>query len=109
METLKRRPCGHLYIWAALTTVALGAIVAGRCYAAGGEFEINSLKGLAGVKVVVLDIRSELDASGVTREQLTTDIELRLRQSGVKVLESSELAKAGFPLLFVGVNGATDE
>ena len=47
----------------------------------------ESLAGLEGVYVVVEDVN---ESYGITRQQLLTDVELRLRQNGIKVLSEEE-------------------
>lgn len=64
-----------------------------------------SLKGLAGVEVVVEGLNPAAAASGLTEEQIRADAEARLRQSGIRVLTSEERLKTpGRPFLYVNVN-----
>ena len=44
-----------------------------------------SLKGLAAFNVVVEQLGPKIEGKGLTRQQLQTDLELRLRQAGVTV------------------------
>jgi hypothetical protein len=46
-----------------------------------------TLKGLTHVAVLVESLGAEAQAGGLTREQLTTDVELRLRRSRIKVAD----------------------
>src|SRR5262249_35149099 len=64
----------------------------------------GSLKGLTAVYVLVEDIG---DTGGrLTRETLTTDVQLRLRQLGIKVLDKS-VPDAG--ALYLNVNIERDQ
>ena len=61
----------------------------------------NTLRGIPGVYV-----SAQLDPDlGVTKEQIQTDVELRLRTAGIKVLSKEEYFETpGGPHLFVEVN-----
>lgn len=60
----------------------------------------GTLAGLDGVRVVVEELNFDDPAKGLTSALVQTDMKLRLRQSGIRVLEQSELARApGFPIL----------
>ena len=65
-----------------------------------------TLRGLAGVNVVIEDLPLELDAerAGLTRATLQADTEAQLREAGIRVLNDSEWQTApGRPWLFVRV------
>jgi hypothetical protein len=69
------------------------------------EFTRKSLKGLTGVEVAVTPLDSDAIKDGLSEAQIQTDVELRLRMAGVKVLTSEEMLKApGMPTLRVFVN-----
>jgi hypothetical protein len=61
----------------------------------------DTLKGLHGVQVLVEDLKPEAENYGLTREAIQTDIELRLRQYGIKVLSPEE---SGRSCLYINVN-----
>src|SRR5207245_1832743 len=68
----------------------------------------ESLRGLSGVMVTVNDISSEAERDGITKSKLQTDIELRLRQAGIRVLTFEEWRNAkdnriGWLDLYVGM------
>ncbi len=44
-----------------------------------------TLKGIKAVAVVVEEMRADAEGDGLTRSQLQTDVELRLRQAGIPV------------------------
>ena len=66
----------------------------------------ESLKGIEGVGVVVECLRPEAKEGGLTEQQLQTDVELRLRKAGVRVIsfEETPLRAPGSPFLYVAVN-----
>jgi len=65
----------------------------------------DSLKGLTGVYLIVEYLRPEAEKAGVTRAQLVTDTELRLRQSGIRLLTEAEWLKTpAAPCLYVNVD-----
>jgi len=69
------------------------------------ERQRNTLKGLQGVYVIVESLKPEVEKYGLTEQQLQTDVELRLRQNGIKVLSQQEwLSTPGRPWLYVNVN-----
>lgn len=74
---------------------------------AQGDFEADraTLKGLQGVEVTVEGLRPEAVEDGLTQDQLQTDVELRLRKVGIRVLTKEEKARTpGSPWLYVRVN-----
>src|SRR5664280_2652986 len=67
--------------------------------------EQKALGGLKGLYVSVDDIQPEVERLGLTKDRIKTDVELRLRKAGVKVLTEKECtATTGCPLLYVNVN-----
>ena len=66
----------------------------------------NMLRGLKGVNVMVADLRPEIERSGLSKTQIQTDVELKLRMAGIKVLSEEEyLSVPGFPHLYVRIAG----
>jgi hypothetical protein len=58
--------------------------------------------GLIGVYVLITDMDPEAEKDGLAKSTIRTDVELRLRQAGIRVLNSSEwLATPGSPDLFL--------
>ena len=66
--------------------------------------ERNTLKGITEVTVDVSPIKSEAERDGLRRSQVQTDVELRLRHSGIKVVPPSNLA---VPCVFVRIHTLT--
>jgi hypothetical protein len=54
-----------------------------------------TLRGVEGVLVVVEDLGDDVEQAGLTRQQLQTDVELRVRQAGIRVLTRAE--REGMP------------
>jgi hypothetical protein len=72
------------------------------------ETSRKSLKGLTGVAVVVEDLQPDAEKSGLSGDQIQTDVELRLRLAGIKVLTQEQmLASPGTPFLEVNLNTLT--
>ena len=64
----------------------------------------EALVGLKGVEVVIEKIKPAAERLGLTRDQIKTDVELRLRKAGVRVLtEKERLEMPGVPFLYVNV------
>jgi hypothetical protein len=62
----------------------------------------KALAGLKGVGVEVMPLMPEAERLGLTTRQIKTDVELRLRKAGVRVLTSEEVIETkGQPRLFV--------
>jgi hypothetical protein len=69
------------------------------------EYQQKELIGLKGVGVLVESVRPEVERLGLTKDQIKTDVELRLRKAGVSVLTKEEWEKTpGKPYLYVNVN-----
>jgi hypothetical protein len=64
----------------------------------------DTLRGLREVSVLVEYLPDDVEREGLSREQLTRDIEGRLRQAGLRVLTISEIANSpGAPYLYVTI------
>ncbi|GAI14126.1 unnamed protein product [marine sediment metagenome] len=67
--------------------------------------EAETLKGIKGVYVVIETLKPEIEADGLEESQIQTDVELKLRLAGIKVLTEEEMFKEpGMPYLCVNVN-----
>ena len=72
---------------------------------AGDEPNQTALRGLKGVYVLVESLAPEAEQLGLNKGQLKTDVELRLRKAGVRVLTKEEWKRIpGVPYLYVNVN-----
>jgi hypothetical protein len=69
------------------------------------ELDRRSLRGLQGVKVVVEEMQPMAARYGLTRNQVQTDVELRLRRAGIRVLTLDESdSTPGSPSLYVNIH-----
>jgi len=67
--------------------------------------QIRSLKGLQGVYILVESIKPEIEKLGLTQSKIKTDVELRLRKAGIKVLSKQDSFEApGMPYLYIIAN-----
>lgn len=65
----------------------------------------DTLKGIQGVGAVVENLRSDIEAAGLHGADVRTDVELKLRVAGIKVLTNGEaLKQPGFPQLYVNIS-----
>jgi hypothetical protein len=69
------------------------------------EEQIQVLRGLDRVHVVIKRLKPEIELDGLYRSTLETDVELTLRMAGIKVLSEEEsLQTSGVPDLCLKVN-----
>lgn len=61
----------------------------------------RSLKGLEGVRVLVESLSAEAERDGLNETTIQTDVELKLRQAGIRVL-----TKETGPYLYISVNAS---
>ena len=65
----------------------------------------KSLRGLKGVFVTIQGLKEYMEKDGLTKLQVKTDVELRLRKAGIKVLTEEELpVPKEYAVLFVDIN-----
>ena len=70
----------------------------------------DSLQGLKGVDVLVEFLEPDIEKDGLNRSSIKTDVELKLRMAGIKVLTREEKFKEpGMPYLYVNVNAVKRE
>ena len=68
--------------------------------AIGGDEK--SLRGLQGVNVLIERLSSDAEQAGLNSTNIQTDVELKLRLAGIKVLSEEESIKQrGYPYLYV--------
>ena len=79
------------------------------CSAQDDEFARRTLKGLTGVKIVIGDLFPVLKEGGLTEDQIRTDVELKLRMAGIRVLSNEEWPSGLLPYLYVRVYGSKSE
>lgn len=61
-----------------------------------------TLKGIAAIQVVVEDLNPDAERDGLTRDQLQTDVEVRLRKAGIRV--TSKYEETGGSYLYLNVS-----
>ncbi|MDP2997766.1 MAG: hypothetical protein Q8N47_09775 [Bryobacterales bacterium] len=86
----------------ALSLMAVLLVAAGSAKALDNEMTRQSLRGLKGVEVMVENLDPEAEADGLSKTMIQTDVELKLRQAGIRVLTKDQvLAAAGRPWLLI--------
>jgi len=100
-----------IWIAAAILTICIGVLWAANKTDSPKPTPVISdketLKGLQNFGVFVAPLKTEAQKHGLTRQQLQTDVELKLRQNGINVLSDQEwlTAKAiDGPCLIVNVS-----
>lgn len=64
----------------------------------------DTLRGLQGFPVIVARLEPEIEKEGLTKEQLQTDTEVKLRMAGIKVLSLEEAIQVkGSPYFYLNV------
>src|SRR4051794_14659575 len=87
-----------------LMTVCVATFFAAKS-ADASDFQRASLKGVKGFTIVVETLPPEIEQRGVSVESIKTDVELRLRQSGVTVYANLDEDKnPAIASLYVNVN-----
>lgn len=72
--------------------------------AADDEVTRATLYGLSGISVVIESLGPDIEGAGLSKPQLQTDVELQLRQAGLRVLTQEEWAQVpGRPWMYVNV------
>lgn len=95
---MKKRIC-------ALTTTVLLLSVTSNAFALLDTEEQDILKGLDGVSVEVKRLKPEIERDGLFRSTLQTDVELKLRMAGMKVLSDEEAVKnPNSPCLYLNLD-----
>ncbi len=74
---------------------------------AGLPDEVRSLVGVKGIYVTITDLNEDARSAGLTKEQLKTDVELKLRLAGIKLNSPAEWFSSKHEELFL-VTIATD-
>ena len=88
-----------------ITLMVLFLLITSSVYGQTSESNIESLRGLKGVGVMVKDLISDIEKDGLRKENIQTDVELKLRLAGIKVLTQEEqFNEPGIPCLGVSVD-----
>jgi hypothetical protein len=87
-----------------LLAAALCLCPASTVFAANDELSRESLKGLAGVFVVVDDFEPAIEQAGLTKADIQSEVEGELQAAGIPVLSREQwVTTPGGPYLFVNV------
>ena len=71
---------------------------------------VQSLVGVKGVRVLIKDLTEGAKSAGLTKEQLQTDVELKLRLAGIKVNSDKEWrVSEGHVFLAIIINHVSDD
>jgi len=98
----------QLLVTAVLVLVVVVILLPGASHALSLEQEV--LIGLKVVMVMVEDLNPAAERLGLIKDQIQTDVELRLRRAGIKVLTEKEMFQIpGYPRLYVNVNTIISE
>ena len=69
---------------------------------AAGGLSSTPFRGMEAVAVAVIPLGKDVEADGLTSDQLRRDVELRLRKAGIRVLSETELKEKPLtPVLYV--------
>jgi hypothetical protein len=91
---------GHI-----ITVMVVLLILPGMVWGFNSETTRKTLQGIKGVNVTVDDINPEIEKDGLTRSQIQTDVELKLRTAGLNILTVEEALKTpGRPWIYVNAN-----
>lgn len=90
-------------LWIAVLVLVVGPI--SPTLAGDGPRDRESLAGLAGVHVLVEPMDADVEQEELAQSTLRTDVEVKLRQAGIRVLTMTESALApGSPYLYLRVS-----
>ena len=81
-----------------LAMCCITMVVAQLCHGADTEEERRTLAGVTAIHVVVEELPAGASNLGLTQKSIATDVELKLRLAGMRVVESSRV------LLYVNAN-----
>jgi hypothetical protein len=98
---MKQKNCQAFLLTWILILVNLPSFV----FAADGNTEQDTLRGINALQVIVHDLDPEIEQYGLTREKIQRDFETRIGMAGIKVLSKKEGQKipgAPFITLTVG-------
>ena len=72
----------------------------GLAFALDGKYELETLRGIKALHVIIKGFESEIEQYGLTREMIQNELETKLGLAGIKVLSREEcLKEQGSPFL----------
>ena len=92
-----------------LSIMFFASIICSTTSAIDTELTRRTISGLQGVNVIVEEMQPNIQRysqkTGLTKEQIQTDVETKLRSAGIKVFTLSEWQKTpGRPVFYVNIN-----
>jgi len=85
-----------------VSLILVSLIAVGAATAADSDLQRETLRGLKGVQVLVEGISPELSTANLDATMVQNDVELKLRQAGIKVVAKTESsATPGMPTLCI--------
>lgn len=101
MGDTKRAAIIMLWVWSAWASASVAQTLED---SSQEELARETLRGLAGVAVMVEDIAADAERDGLQESQVQADVEGKLRQAGIRVLSAEERQRTpGMPTLAVRV------
>lgn len=93
------------WVWVTLLVVFILLTSKFPLSAINGRSNRATLQGLKGIGVLVENLPPEVEKEGITKNQLQIEVELKLREAGIKVLSREECLKTpGEPYLYININ-----
>jgi hypothetical protein len=103
-QTHRSRSMGRVFIGLAVLWGMIG-LAGARSWATDSERTRATLRGVAGIQVVIADVGPDVERAGLTRQQLHTAVEAQLRQAGIPLVTSAERVHVpGQPFLAVAMH-----
>jgi hypothetical protein len=100
----RRRSMGRVLIGLVVLWGFLG-LAGTQSWATDSERTRATLRGVAGIQVVIADVGPDVERAGLTRQQLHTEVEAQLRQAGIPLVTSAERVHVpGQPFLAVAMH-----
>lgn len=92
--------------WVVLLSVFLAFLIFSSFVHSGDKDELDSLRGLKGIYVLIENLPPDIEEKGgLTKDQIRTDIELKLRLAGIKVIPKEDrFGIPGWPFLYVNID-----
>lgn len=90
---------------AILGTILLACLLFAVAVAADNETQRRTLAGLQGIYVTIETLNPEVERDGLSESAIKTDVELKLRQAGIRILTREQwLGTPGKPWLYLNVS-----
>ena len=85
--------------------MVLMLLISSTGYAQQSKSEVESLRGITGVYVLVESLRPDIKDDGLMEENIQRDVELKIRSSKINILTAEEWSQEpGLPYLYVRVS-----